>query len=78
MNYFTIGNVPMGKHYDRCANMGLFHNKYPIDKDQSLSNVTTNQRIYEYITYESSSSNALSRRTDLREDKICDIFLREI
>ena len=41
MNYFTIRNVPMGKHYDRCANIGLFHNKYPIDKDQSLSNVTT-------------------------------------
>ena len=33
MNYFTIRNVPMGKHYDRCANIGLFHNKYPIDKD---------------------------------------------
>ena len=28
------------KHCHLCGNMVLFHNKYPIDNDQSLSNVT--------------------------------------
>ena len=71
MNYFTIRNVPMGKHYDRCRDIALSHNKYRIDIDHSLSNVITDSRRYEYITYESSYSDALSIQIDLREDKIC-------
>ena len=31
--------------------MVLFHNKYPIDNDQSLSNVTVDWRRYEYNNY---------------------------
>ena len=29
------------KHYDRCADIALLHNKYPIDNYELLSNVTT-------------------------------------
>ena len=59
-----------GKHCHFCGNMVLFRNKYPIDNDQSLSNVTVDWRRYEYNNYSTSSSDAHSKRIDLREDKI--------
>ena len=59
------------KHCHGCGNIVLFHNKYPIDNDQSLSNVTIDWRRYEYKIYSTSSSDAHSKRIELREDKIC-------
>ena len=70
MKYFIIKYVN-GKHCHGCGNLVLFHNKYPIDNDQSLSNVTVDWRRYEYSNYSTSSSDAHSKRIDLREDKIC-------
>ena len=67
-----------GKHCHGCGNIFLFHNKYPIDNDQLLSNVTVDWRRYEYNNYSTSSSDAHSKRIDLREDKICVIdFLKK-
>ena len=54
-----------GKHCHGCGNLVLFHNKYPIDNDQSLSNVTVDWRRYEYNIYSTSSSDAHSKRIEL-------------
>ena len=54
-----------GKHYDSCVNLDLFHNKYPIDNDQSMSNVFIVWRRYEHINYTTSSSDALSKQINL-------------
>ena len=63
-----------GKKCDNCGNLALFHHKYPIDmNDQSFSNIIVDWKIYEYLTYchnYTSSTNALSKRIDLQEDKI--------
>jgi hypothetical protein len=51
----------------------LFHSKYPIDmNDQSFSNITVNWKRYEYIINTTPhSSNVISKRIDLKVDKIC-------
>ena len=63
-----------GKKCDHCGNLALFHHKYPIDiNGQALSNIIVDWKRYEYVTYSHnsiSSSNALSKRIDLQEDKI--------
>ena len=63
-----------GKKCDHCGNLDLFHHKYPIDiNDQSLSNIIVHWNRYEYVTYShnsTSSSNTLSKRIDLQENKI--------
>ena len=63
-----------GKKCDNCGNIALFHHKYPIDiNDQSLSNIIVDWKRYEYVTHSHnsiSSSNTLSKRIDLQEDKI--------
>ena len=53
--------------------MILFHStiKYPIDNDQSISNVTIDWRRYEYNNDSTTSSDAHSKRIELGEDKIC-------
>ena len=53
------------RHCHGCGNLVLFHNKYPIDNDQSLSNVTVDWRRYEYNIYSTSSSDAHSKRIEL-------------
>ena len=63
-----------GKKCDNCGTLALFHHKYPIYiNDLSLSYIIVDWKIYEYVTYfdnSISSSNALSKRIDLQEDKI--------
>ena len=62
---------------NKCDNYGtlaLFHHKYLIDiNDPSLSDIIVDWKRYEYVTYSHncrSSSNSLSKRIDLQEDKI--------
>jgi hypothetical protein len=51
----------------------LFQSKYPIDmNDQSFYNITINWKRYEYINNTTPhSSNVISKRIDLKVDKIC-------
>ena len=62
------------KKCDHCVNIALFHHKYPIDiNDHSLSNIIVDWKRYGYVTYSRNSinsTNALSKRIDLQEDKI--------
>ena len=60
-----------GKHCHGCGNIVLFDNKYPINNDQTLSNVTIDWRRYEYNNYSTSSIDAHSKRIELQEDQIC-------
>jgi hypothetical protein len=58
----------------------LFHSKYHIDtNDQSFSNIRVNWKIYEYLSSTTPhSSNVISKRLDLKVDKICLIeFLKK-
>jgi hypothetical protein len=68
-----------GKKCDRCGNLSLFHSKYPIDmNDQSFSNIIVNWNIYEYINNTTPhSSNVISKRIDLKVDKIYVIYFFE-
>ena len=63
-----------GKKCDHYGNIYLFHHKYPIViNDDSFSNIIVDWKRYEYVTYShnsTSSSNALSKRIYLQEDKI--------
>jgi hypothetical protein len=61
-----------GTKCDHCGNISLFHSKYPIDMNyQSFSNITFNWKRYEYIsTTTPHSSNVISKRIDLKIDKI--------
>jgi hypothetical protein len=65
-----------GKKCDHCGNLCLFHSKYPIDmNDQSFSNIIDNWKRYEYIKSTTPhSSNVISKRIDLKIDKICVIY----
>ena len=62
-----------GKKCDRCGNLSLFHSKYRIDtNDQSFSNIRVNWKRYEYLSNTTPhSSNVISKRLDLKVDKIC-------
>jgi hypothetical protein len=58
----------------------LFHSKYHIDtNDQSFSNIIVNWKRYEYLSSTTPhSSNVISKRLDLKVDKICLIeFLKK-
>jgi hypothetical protein len=69
-----------GKKCDRCGNLSLFHSKYHIDtNDQSFSNIRVNWKRYEYLSSTTPhSSNVISKRLDLKVDKICLIeFLKK-
>jgi hypothetical protein len=58
----------------------LFHSNCPIDmNDQSFSNITVNWKRYEYINNMAPhSSNVISKRIDLKVDKICVVdFLKK-
>ena len=69
-----------GKKCDRCGNLSLFHSKYHIDmNDQSFSNIRVNWKRYEYMSNKTPhSSNIISKRIDLKVDKICVIdFLKK-
>jgi hypothetical protein len=61
-----------GKKCDRCGNLNLFHSKYHIDmNDQSFFNIIVNWKRYEYINIMTPhSSNVISKRIDLKVDKI--------
>jgi hypothetical protein len=69
-----------GNKCHRCGNIILFNQKYPIDmNDQSFSNITINWKRYEYINNTTPhSSIVISKRIDLKVDKICVIdFLKK-
>jgi hypothetical protein len=69
-----------GKKCDRCGNLSLFHSKYHIDtNDQSFSNIRVDWKRYEYLNSTTpQSSNVISKRLDLKVDKICLIeFLKK-
>jgi hypothetical protein len=69
-----------GKKCDGCGNLSLFHSKHAIDmNDKSFSNIIVNWNKYEYINNMTPhSSNVISKRIDLKVDKICDIFFEEV
>jgi hypothetical protein len=70
-----------GKKCDRCRNLSFFNSKYHIDmNDQSFSNIRVNWRRYEYLSSTTPhSSNVISKRLDLKVDKICLIdFFEEV
>jgi hypothetical protein len=69
-----------GKKCDCCGNLRLFHLKYHIDiNDKSFSNIRVNWKRYEYMNNTTPhSSNVISKRIDLKVDKICVIdFLKK-
>jgi hypothetical protein len=72
MNYFTKKKCVGGKKCDCCGNLSLFHSKYPIEmNDQSFSNIKVNWKRHEYISNMTPHySNVISKRIDLKEDKI--------
>ena len=63
-----------GNKCDNCGTLAFFYHKYPIDiNNPSLSDIIVYWKRYEYFMYSHnsiSSSNALSERIDLQEDKI--------
>jgi hypothetical protein len=69
-----------GKKCDPCGNLSFFHSKYHIYmNDQSFSNIIVNWKRYEYINNTTPhSSYVISKRIDLKVDKICVIdFLKK-
>jgi hypothetical protein len=64
-----------GNKCDCCGNLSLFHSKYHIDmNDQSFYNIRVNWKRYEYMSStDPHSSNVISKRIDLKVDKICNI-----
>jgi hypothetical protein len=73
MIYFTKKKCVGGKKCDRCGNLSLFHSKYHIDmNNQSFSNIRVYWKRYEYMSNTAPhSSNVISKRIDLKVDKVC-------
>ena len=80
MIYFTKKKCVGGKKCDRCGILSLFHSNYNIDmNDHSFSNIRVIWKRYEYMNITAPhSSNVISKRIDLKVDKICLIeFLKK-